>query len=306
MRHVRILGLCLIAAFALTAVTAASALAAKVSLKPLVNCPVGGHSEIGVPANLCVYGATTPKEGGQFTVGPITVPLEKSIVLQYGIAAEESAPYGEFYVPPLNGAPAIAPTPEKVPGEPIANITPAEQEELGWSEGLKYSYAHAKRSALKTVFENIELAGEPVTDRSNLENREGPAVIAPVKIKGENKWIAQLGDVCYIGSDAEPIVQHLTSGESESPLTGEKIHGAVGHIKAYYEFELIILSENVLVDNTYAVPGAACTGPYSAEIAATIDKEFDIPQPAGASTTILNGTLWNSTTALVEKGGHGL
>jgi hypothetical protein len=305
-RHVRILGMCLVAVIALSAMMATSALASKhPNLKRLINCPVGGHAENGLPANLCVWGGTTPHEGGQFTVGPITVPLAKSITLQYGIALNEEN-FEEFYVPPRNGAPAITPTPEKVPGEPIANITPAEQEELGWSEGLKYSYDHAKKSSLKTVYETIEQAGEPETSRSNLENGDGPAVVAPVKIKGENKWMQQLGDVCYIGSEAEPIVQHLTSGGSVSPLTSEEIHGKVGHLAAYYEFELIVVSENELVDNTYAVPGASCTGPYSGEIAATIDKEFDIPQPAGASKTILKGTLWNSTTTLVEKGGHGL
>jgi hypothetical protein len=316
-RHVRILGMCLVAVFALGAMMATSALASKKpNLKRLGNCPVGGHAEYpaaeNAEADLCVWGRTTPKEGGQFTVGPITVPLAESIQLQYGLAYTEGekenekgeiANEVEYYVPPVHGAPAITPTPEKVPGEPIAHITSQEQEELGWSEGLKYSYAHAKKSALKTVYENIELAGIPATNRSNLINKEGTAVEAPVKIKGENKWMQQLGDVCYIGSNAEPIVQHLTSGTSESPLTHEKIEGKVGAIAAYYEFELITITGNVLVDNTYPVPGASCTGPYSSEIAATIDKEFDIPQPAGASVTELKGELWNSTTELLEAKG---
>jgi hypothetical protein len=301
-RHVRMLGMCLIAAFAFSAVAATGAWAKTKlpSLKPLANCPVEGHAENGLPAELCVYGETTPKEGGQFTVGPITVPLANSIKLQYGLAIEQVPGEPEYYIPPTHGAPAITPTPERVPGEPIAHITPQEQEELGWSEGLKYSYSHAKKNVLKTVFENIELAGIPVTNRNNLTNREGTAVEAPVKIKGENRWIAQLGDVCYIGSDAEPIVQHLTSGTSVSPLTGEEISGKVGKISAAYEFELITITDNTLVDNTYPVPGASCTGPYSGEIEATIDREFDIPQPAGASETILEGTLWNSTTQLVR------
>jgi hypothetical protein len=304
-RYVRMLGMCIIAAFAFGALTSASAFAKGnkgPALGRLINCPVGGHAENGLPANLCVWGATTPKEGGQFTVGPITTPLAKSITLQYGLALNETT-FEEFYVPPTHGAPAITPTPEKVPGEPIAHITAQEQEELGWSEGLKYSYAHAPKGALKTVYETIEQAGEPVTSRSNLEAGRGPAVIAPVKVKGENKWMQELGDVCYIGSEAEPITQHLTSGKSISPLTGAEIKGKIGKIHAYYEFGLVTVTENILVDNTYAVPGASCTGPYSGEIAATIDKEFDIPQPAGASITELKGELWNSTTELLEQKG---
>jgi hypothetical protein len=310
-RYVRMLGLCMIAALAFGAMTTASAFAFKKhpSLKHWANCPVKGSAENGLPADLCVYGFTTPKAGGEFTVGTITVPIERSIVLQYGIARDHETEQ-EFYVPPAHGAEAITPTPEKVPGEPIANISAAEQEELGWSEGLKYSYAHAKKGELKTVYETIEQAGPTATSRHNLIIEEGVAVEAPVKIKGENTWISKLGDVCYVGSSAEPIVQHLTSGESVSPLTGEKIHGEVGEILASYEFENLEVPGNILVDNTYPVPGASCTGPYSSEVAATIDKKFDLPQPAGGSKTIIKGTLDNATTVLVakatEEGTHGL
>ena len=122
-----------------------------------------------------------------------------------------------------------------------------------------------------------------------------------MKIKGENKWLSELGDVCYIGSNEAPIVQHLTSGESESPLTHEVLHGSKGEfVVVNTTAKSVILPHSNLVDNTYAVPGASCTGPYSAVIAATIDKEFDIPQPAGASVTEIKGTLYNAVPALVE------
>jgi hypothetical protein len=321
------LGLCLVAVFATGAFAASSALAIKnptKSPKIFVNCPINGTAQ-GLeeirPDTDCVFGATEEKEGGQFTVGPITVPLAKQIVLQYGFAfnsnheAEEAANRGEpleatldFYIAPTHGAQAITPTPEKVPGEPIAHITEAEQNELGWPESLKYSYALAqKHKTVKTVYETIEGAGNPTTSVQYIIDGEKPGVVAPVKIKGENKWLSELGDVCYIGSEAEPIVQHLTSGESTSPLTGETITGFKGELEFIEnraaKATTVVLHDSDLVDNTYAVPGASCTGPYSAEISATINKEFDLPQPAGASVTELKGTLYTTTPAVAEQGG---
>ena len=307
MRHVRMLGLCLVAALAVVAVAASSALAVKLptkSAKIYVNCPVNGEAD-GFKDAACVFGATEPNEGGQFTVGPITVPLAKQIVLQYGLAENEEA-NELLYIAPTHGVEAITPTPEKVPGEPIAHITPAEQEELGWPETLKYSYSRAQKDrAARTVYETIELAGTPATSLQRIVEEQGTGVEAPVKIKGENKWLSELGDVCYIGSNAEPITQHLTSGESESPLTHEIIHGSAGEIAVSQKHgaEAVFLAHSDLVDNTYAVPGAVCTGPYSSVIAATMDKEFDIPQPAGASVTEIKGTLSTASAAYGELGG---
>jgi hypothetical protein len=325
-RHVRMLGLCLAAVCACALVAASSALAKEPTKSPKIfkNCPVNGFGEGRLeprPQEDCVYGQTTPKAGGQFTVGPITTPLTSSIRLQYGLAfgseqeeieKEEKGEGSEqllFYVPPQNGAEAITPAPQKVPGEPIAHITPAEQEELGWPESLKYSYAHAKKGALKTVYETIEGAGgTPYTSINRILNAEGTGVEVDVKVKGENKWLSQLGDVCYIGSEAEPIVQRLTSGPSTSPLTGETIEGTRGELSFVYDKQtggigMAVLYGAKLVDNTYAVPGASCTGPYASVIAATIDKEFSVPQPAGASVTEIVGSLYTGTKAFGESGG---
>ena len=61
---------------------------------------------------------------------------------------------------------------------------------------LKRRYQEGqKHHSVKTVYETIELAGIPVTNEGNLINSVETAVEAPVKIKGENKWLSQLGDV---------------------------------------------------------------------------------------------------------------
>jgi hypothetical protein len=299
-------GICLVAAFVVSAIAAASASALEIVKKgssTFINCPVDATEAEGKPVEeiFCVYANTEAGVGGgHYRVGNITVPLLRSVKLQYGIAFSEGFSH-EGFAPPINGVEAITPTPEKVPGEPIAHISTAEQEELGWPEALKTRYREGQKAGtVKVVFETIELAGTPATSRSNLISGEGPGVTAPVKVKGENRWLSQLGDVCYIGSQEDPIVQHLTTGKSTSPLTGETISGAFGELQFGHEFNWLAITHDVLVDNTYPVPGASCTGPYSAVIAATIDKIFGIPAVAGASLTELKGTLYNATAPWVE------
>jgi hypothetical protein len=308
-RHVRMLGLCLIAAFALSAFAAGSAVAKTKppvdNLKVYKECPTEG-SNGGHPVEICVVATTEKGEGaGHYTVGTITVPLAKPVELEYGLAfnqeIEQGQPGHELYVAAANGE-TLPPTKELVPGEPIGNITAAEQEEMGWPEALKTSYAAAQaKGQTSKIYETIELAGTPETNREKLLEEEGTAVEAPVKIKGENKWLTKLGDKCYIGSNEEPIVQHLTSGSSTSPLTNETITGAVGELEFGYEFQAVAITHDDLVDNTYPVPGASCKGPFAKYINATIDKVFGIPAVAGASVTELKGTLYNADVGLVER-----
>jgi hypothetical protein len=296
------LGLGLVAALVAVAFTASSALAIKnptTSAKIFANCPVHGEAE-GLPDAACTVGLTEPNEGGRFTVGPITVPITKQIVLQYGLAQNEEETL--LFIPPANGAEAITPTPEKVPGEPIAHITEAEQNELGWPETMKYSYKQAQKHGLvKTSFETIEQAGNKIeTSIERILEESGAGVEVGVKIKAENKWLSQLGDVCYVGSASEPIMQHLTSGESVSPFNGETLHGSKGELNIQHEGQEVVENGSNLVDNTYAVPGASCTGPNASVVAATIDKEFDIPQPAGASVTEIKGALYLASAEFAE------
>ena len=306
MKHVRMTGLCLIALSAVAVVTAASATAFPPknvkSPKTFKNCPTHVEAEIepGVFAKdvFCFYAKTT---SGSYTVGKITVPLAKPVALQFGSALNENTG-AETFIPAANGAPSLVPGREPVPGEPIGHITEAEQEELGWSAALKASYKKAQSSGkTKQVWEKIEFAGPAAISRTNLLFQEGTAVHAPVMVRGENRWLTELGDECTIGSPSEPIVQELKSGISRSPLTGEEITGAVGELEFSNEFNLVVIKENLLADNEYAVPGATCTGPFSGEIAATIDKEFGVPAVAGASKTELKGTVWNSTSEWVER-----
>ncbi len=307
MRHVRMLGLSLGTVLAVSAVLAGSAMAIK---NPDHNeaifnhCPTFGEAE-GHRTTFCFFAATEGgPESGAYKVGKFTVPLEKQIILQFGSVLNEETGAETFI--PAEGVPTLIPTPEKVPGAPINAISPKEREELGWPPELSASYEAAKkRHEVNKVFETIELATggggpEPAISRTNLLFQEGTAVLVPVKVKATNHWLEHLGDECYVGSNEDPIVQHLVSGTSTSPLTGEELHGAVGELEFTHKFDEVIITHSDLVDNTYPVPGATCTGPFSEIVAATINKLFGLPAVAGASFTNLKGTLYNATAEFVN------
>ncbi len=308
MRHVRMLGLCLVAVFAIGAIGAASALAfpPKNIDNPRIfkYCPVNEGVEVEEvfhQTNLCVYAETALGEGeGSYTVGGITVPLEKPVALQFGTWLNEETG-AETFVPASNGE-SLRPGKELVPGEPIAHISLAEQEELGWSSALKESYKRAQyRHKVRKAYETIQFAGTPGISRVNLLFQEGTAVHAPVMIEAGNPWLAEMGDKCTIGSPEDPIVQELKTGVSISPLTGEELQGAVGELEFLHEFQEVIIKNSDLADNAYSVPGSVCEGPNAAVIEATINKVFGLPAVAGASKTELKGTLWNSTAEWTKK-----
>ena len=299
MRHVRILGVCLAALFAMSAVTAGSALALETSeLEHFKTCPLKN-----VLVKVCTFGSA---EGGHFTVGPITVPITNPIHFQGGYY-ENGAGQLEFILP-VNGQ-AVTPTAETVPGEPLANVTPAEQKEFEWPEALAKSYENARITGMLgagTMTEVIESAGVPGLSVLNLVFEEGNGIVAPVQITGKTKWLEKLGGKrgnCKIGSSKDPIVQHLTSGASTSSLTGETIHGSAGSLEIEGGGELARLVGTHLVDNTYATPAAEGCGGYQYEryLDPVVNRAFGLPSPAGANVTELLGFFETSGVALLKQ-----
>jgi hypothetical protein len=318
-RHVRMLGLCLVAVFAVCAMAAASAFAKepKTNWGQFKNCPVNG-SAAGKPAFKCTFGETRSGAGGSYTVGGITVNVTKSIKLQ-GAYTE---PLGEtrqeriekhregLLIPPENGAPPIVPAAETVPGEVLGHVSQAEMEEFGWPANLQESYKDAQKAHLfkegKTT-EVIEPSGfDPdFISEYDLVNEEEPAVVVNVQIKGKNRWLEYLGGNCEIGSEAEPIVQTLYTGATESPLTNEVMVGTAGTGGIYHNGGMADLTGTELVANQYAVPAATkCGGAaYEAYLDPVVSRAFGLPAPAGASTTRLIGEFDIATTTAVSNNG---
>jgi hypothetical protein len=294
-RRVRMLGLCIAALFAMSAMLATAASARK-SIKSLPetkenyeaykNCPIN-NAEV----NLCFLAISNGgNKGGQFTVGGVKVPLKAQLLVQGGSILNEETGQ-ETFVAPENGQPAFYSPPLRVPGGLGRVKVPST-----WPKALKEEWKAADGEG-KEGFETPELVGQPGISRANLIEESGTALEVPLRIHITSPDSHLLGPNCYTGSASEPIVQRLTSGETHPPEGFMSIKGELGELVFGERFDNIRIRNNLVVDNTYAVPVVhGCGTPENeALVDEAIDTAFGLPAAAGASVTEVRGTLWNST-----------
>jgi len=271
MAGIRRLALATASAIALVALAGASPALASAKLKeeflPFAGCPL-------TSAKVCLVSTTT---GGEFVIDHKTVPIEATVTLQGGLAGES------LFEQPLLGAgkgETLSKTPLTVPGGLVGIAG------LGGE-----------------VTATAELAGPPssvIIDRWNLIGGKTPAVTLPLKVKLSNEV---LGEECYIGSEAEPIVLHLTTGTTSPPSPAEPITGSVGNREAgRAKGKIRYIEKASLVDNDFAVPGASgCGGSLSAVVDLAVDLDVGIPAPAGENTAIMDGNLEETAEEYAAK-----
>ena len=299
MRHVRMLGLCLAAVLAMSMVVAGSAMAEEKPLTqkqleklyaPFGACPYN-NPEVGI----CVHAQTSGgKNGGQFTVGSITIPLSKKITLQGGLtwAGYGNEPALSGFIEPENSAETLISPPLKVPGGFVNRIAPQPY----WPTALKESFASAKKNKELTATETLELAGTPELSPDNLLFEEGTAFELPMKVRVNSPWLTTLGGgTCYVGSDEHPIIVDLTSGESTGPFpyefnTGHGQNFSELHFKD--NFDDVELLDSTLVNNTYAVPTGAegCGGEFESYVNRAVSTAAGVPDASGSNSVVLTGT----------------
>jgi hypothetical protein len=114
----------------------------------------------------------------------------------------------------------------------------------------------------------------------------------PVRVKFNNPL---LGSNCAVGSTAEPISLHLTTGTTHPPAPNTPVSGSHGAISrpatpAGTFFE----SSNVVeVDNAYAVPAATnCGAVAQSTVTKAINSALGLPSPAGTNSASLTGNLF--------------
>lgn len=239
--------------------------------KTFEHCPVA-------TAQICAYSTTT---SGEFKMGSKSVPINKPVVLQGGIQLTgEPQPLQEAV-----GAPTLSKTPLEVPGG------------LTGIAGLGGE-----------VTATAEIAGPAssvILDAGNLYASQGTAMTLPLKVKLDNPT---LGEECYIGSDAEPIVLHLTTGTTSPPAPAQPISGKLGDPsgRAFKRKNapgsINVYKELTLVDNTFSVPGATgCGGTLSPVLDLLVDASAGLPSAAGNNSAVMSGALELTQSALVVK-----
>ena len=247
--------------------------AAKEYFKKFVDCPV-------TAGEYCTYAETL---SGEFKLGSKTAPIENPLVLQGGLKSlgtlqEITLPL----IPPLYGAEEVSKTSQKLPGG------------LTGIEGI---------GGEVSATAELITGGTVLVAPANLFGVE-PAVTLPIKIHLQNEM---LGENCYIGSDEDPIVLHLTDFTTDPPAGTEPISGKKGEevsINRGRGFELL---GNTLVDNTFAVPAATGCGTNALlvpVVTALVNTDAGLPSAAGKNVAILNGNVNNAQSKWVAKYDH--
>jgi hypothetical protein len=267
------------------------AVAAPAMATPKGDFAVFAQCPIKNPAlNFCYYGTST---GGEFKINTTKVPIKETVTLQGGsILNTETGE--ETFVEASNGE-TLSKTPQPVPGGLLGVVAPESLPKF-----LQEVINKLVSEGLAGVTATAELVGTPGISRFNLTAEEGTALSLPVRIKLNNTF---LGNECYIGSKSSPITLQLTTGTTSPPKPNEPITGrAATKIEIKDNFQLVILTGDKLVDNSYSVPRAhGCGGLLSLLINPAVELKLGLPSEAGHNTAILESTLENATAFGVKS-----
>lgn len=227
----------------------------------------------------CVYAESS---GGFFQIGQKTVPLKNPVILQGGL--EEGPEEKGIFVGAENGE-TLSKTPQTVPGGLLGVEAPT-----WWPLWFQELFNEYINKGLTGVTATVELAAPASSievSPGNLIEEEGTALGLPVKIKLSNAF---LGNNCYIGSNAKPVVIDFTTGETSPPPPNEPISGSAGSLTIGGGGTILTLSGGSFVNNSFAAPGAnGCGGLFSFLVDPFVNSLVGIPSAAGTNTAILEG-----------------
>jgi hypothetical protein len=124
-----------------------------------------------------------------------------------------------------------------------------------------------------------------------------PALVLPARIHLENSL---LGSECYINSSSEPIELALTTGTTSPPAPNKSIKGKLGELTSKSGGEILVIKNNTLVGNSFAVGKAHGCGLFGL-LDGLIESKLGLPSPAGENTAILNNTIEQAGHNAVEE-----
>jgi hypothetical protein len=254
---------------------------------PFADCPLANPS-----TSNCIFAQT---KSGKFTVGKKTVPIVNTITLQGGFSEEGEGSGILKFIAAENGE-TLSKTAQPVPGGLLGILAPSFLPKF-----LQELFNEFINKGITGVTATTELAAPASSiglSTENLIEATGTALSLPVKVKLSNTF---LGESCYIGSNAHPVVIELTTGKTSPPPPNESIKGSVGTFEEEDEFNLIRLKNNSLVNNSFAAPGAeGCGGIFSFLVDPAVNDELGIPSAAGTNTAILSGNLETAVASAVK------
>ncbi|MCW1093821.1 MULTISPECIES: hypothetical protein [Streptomyces] len=274
---------------ALTALGAFASLGTATAAEPALNgewapftrCPVDA------PAMLAADGfEKTPQcvvstsASGTIKLGDTTVTTGRTN-LQMGIV--QNADGTSSVVAPASGA--LVAEPATVPGGLLGLMCPSDIFVItGICESLE-------NSSLNKITATMESVGAPYAfDQTAGVLTDLPIVALPVRIHLENPL---LGDKCYIGTAANPIV--LRPENRDFPEFGMTFYQGDGTEDPAGEMSRINLTGATQNDSTFAVPGATGCGLNVGLINLAVNAKTGLPSAAGNNSVTLNDTRTHLT-----------
>lgn len=298
------LGLCLMATIAVSAIGAGSALAkdpyTAETWGQYKQCEYSAKGGVGEITD-CFTGITSGgSKGGFFEFGRVKVKLSKSIYLQGSFEGAGS----EIKVFPAAHGGETLEAPELPVSGGIGLFNKAVQEEVGWPAALTESWKEAKKNKENAVNVKIEMAGNECyevlgcLDTENIIFEEGVAFRLPLKVKVTSPWLEKLGSgPCYIGSDEHPIHINLTTQGA----------GTAGRLKFNEAFTQTFLQGSKLVDLGWHIEAASapkgCGGAYESYIDASLENVLEL-HPWRTGIVVLQGNLHDGAVSVVQEEGE--
>jgi hypothetical protein len=253
---------------------------------PFKDCPLSNPT-----IEDCLFAETT---SGEFTVGKRTVPINKTITLQGGFKLNPKTE--QIEVVGAEDGNTLSKTALTVPGGLFGIVAPEFLPK--WLQEIFNNFINEGFTGATATTELAAPASSIGLSTENLLFEEGTALSLPVKIKLGNIF---LGEECYVGSNAAPIVINFTTGTTEPPAPNKPIKGTAGTFEHNPSFTLITLNGGKLVNNSFAAPGAeGCGGFLSFLIDPAVDSALGLPSAAGTNTAILIGKLSTAAASAVK------
>jgi hypothetical protein len=269
---------------------------------PFAECPLNNRA-----TGVCIFAQT---ESGKLIIGRKTIPITKTITLQGGVHQGEKTGKQKFIGALKDETLSVAP--QAIPGGLRAVIAP------GLLPGsLRERFDELIARGAGQVTATIALAAPASAigvSTQNLIEAKGVGLSLPVKLRLSNPL---LGENCYIGSNAKPIVIDLSTGTtrfspSHKQLTAQPLTGKPGHAKFKDQYNLVTLIDESLVSDSFAAPRAEgcgevgeADGAHSAQPDSQLDRAIDarlgLPIARGNSEALLNVTLRDANASAVKS-----
>ena len=226
-------------------------------------CPV--NSIVSVPhvgqrkVSICLVGVAST---GSFRIGNLTIDFHGPGTIQGGFnpSLPGSPP---TWADPLDGQSFSAP--RQLLPEPVLAL-------LGNPAGITAPHANVYAVASQAA---------PIGFSLNVGSEITTTLTLPLKFHMVNSL---LGNNCYIGTDADPIVLTLTTGTSGT------LTGTLGSLNVFDNGKVLQTVGTEVVDGQFSVPAATGCGNGGVWDNA-IDTTNALPSPSGSNAAMLFGTF---------------